>query len=268
LKTGVLETSGFHVVQGGTDNGDKAALERASALGRRLKGWVLPKATQAGDEVVIYVRGHGLFATARACRDARPRPDWPNRYGAPLEDVRLIEPPISLAALQAAVPALKWTRYPRSITTPTPVLAGQMRKLIKERKRRRLPERLDEEFLRQASLEELRAVALLSSKPSLPGVGVRTIQRARSEAIRRYVLTRADGYCEGCQEPAPFNDREGKPFLEPHHTTRVADGGPDHPRNVIALCPNCHRRVHHSADGKAFNERLRSRLRRIESRDA
>jgi hypothetical protein len=40
------------------------------------------------------------------------------------------------------------------------------------------------------------------------------------------------------------------PNLEPHHIRRLADGGPDHPRWVAALCPTCHRRVHHGVDGK------------------
>jgi 5-methylcytosine-specific restriction endonuclease McrA len=52
--------------------------------------------------------------------------------------------------------------------------------------------------------------------------------------------------------------------LEPHHVTRVSDGGPDHAAHVIALCPNCHRRVHHGADGKQFNKRLMKRLTALE----
>jgi 5-methylcytosine-specific restriction protein A len=78
----------------------------------------------------------------------------------------------------------------------------------------------------------------------------------RSEAVRVYVLRRADGHCEGCGEPAPFMRSDGRPYLEPHHIRRRADGGPDHPRWVIALCPNCHRRVHYGADGGAYNEEL------------
>jgi hypothetical protein len=33
-------------------------------------------------------------------------------------------------------------------------------------------------------------------------------------------------------------------------------GGPDHPAHVIALCPNCHRRVHFGADGHTYNATL------------
>ncbi|THE64894.1 HNH endonuclease [Salinadaptatus halalkaliphilus] len=71
-----------------------------------------------------------------------------------------------------------------------------------------------------------------------------------------YWVLRADGVCQGCDEPAPFTDTDGEPFLEVHHLQRRSDGGPDHPDNVVALCPNCHRRVHHGPDGEAFDRAL------------
>jgi len=89
--------------------------------------------------------------------------------------------------------------------------------------------------------------------------------RYRSEAVKRYVLKRAAGTCEGCDKPAPFLNRKRQPYLEPHHTTRVADGGPDNPAHVIALCPTCHRRVHHAEDGAEYNVALVARLAALES---
>ena len=86
----------------------------------------------------------------------------------------------------------------------------------------------------------------------------------RSEAVRVYVLRRAAGHCEGCRHEAPFLRKDGRPYLEPHHLRRRADGGPDHPRWVAALCPNCHRRVHSGADGKVFNERIGEHLATLE----
>jgi 5-methylcytosine-specific restriction protein A len=78
----------------------------------------------------------------------------------------------------------------------------------------------------------------------------------RSELVKEFALRHADGVCQGCGNEAPFVDQSGEPFLEVHHLHRRADGGPDSPENVIALCPNCHRRRHHGRDGDEFNRRL------------
>ncbi len=51
-------------------------------------------------------------------------------------------------------------------------------------------------------------------------------------------------------------------------TFAAFDGGPDDPRSVIAVCPNCHRRSHHGADGGDFNEQLKVRLAMIEPNGA
>jgi 5-methylcytosine-specific restriction protein A len=87
----------------------------------------------------------------------------------------------------------------------------------------------------------------------------------RSEAVRRYVLARADGVCEACRKPAPFTRKDGSSYLEPHHTRRVSDGGPDHPRWVGAICPNCHREIHSGQNGRLVNERLQEYLAETES---
>lgn len=86
----------------------------------------------------------------------------------------------------------------------------------------------------------------------------------RGVQVARYVLERSNGFCEGCGRPAPFERRDGSPYLETHHIRRVSDEGPDDPRMVIALCPVCHRRVHHGRDGTELNERLAAVPRRIE----
>lgn len=43
---------------------------------------------------------------------------------------------------------------------------------------------------------------------------------------------------------APFQRKDGTPYLEPHHIQRLADEGPDHPKWVGAVCPSCHREIH------------------------
>lgn len=87
----------------------------------------------------------------------------------------------------------------------------------------------------------------------------------RSEALRAYVLRRARGVCEACGKSAPFHRRDGSPYLEPHHTRRLSDGGPDHPRWVGAVCPNCHREIHHGLHGERLNRKLQDHLGTVET---
>ena len=82
----------------------------------------------------------------------------------------------------------------------------------------------------------------------------------RSPAIKKYVEARADGVCEMCGEPAPFETPDGRPYLETHHVDELGQGGKDHPDKVAAVCPTCHKRIHYGEDGDALNEALRERL--------
>ena len=78
----------------------------------------------------------------------------------------------------------------------------------------------------------------------------------RSETIKQYAHSRANGICEACEKPAPFLTINNTPYLEVHHIYRLADGGPDNPYCVIAICPNCHRKAHYSNEAEHFNKRL------------
>ena len=66
----------------------------------------------------------------------------------------------------------------------------------------------------------------------------------RNKYVSEYAKRRADGKCQLCGRLAPFYDNEGRPYLEAHHIIRLADGGEDSENNVVALCPNCHRKMH------------------------
>jgi 5-methylcytosine-specific restriction protein A len=115
------------------------------------------------------------------------------------------------------------------------------------------------------TLDQLRQLAITAATQSSQGSsqGMRTIYQ-RSRDVRNYVLARAKGKCEGCGSSAPFVRIDGTPYLEPHHLLRLSDGGPDHPAHVIALCPNCHRRVHAGADGDLYNKKLIGSMTTIE----
>lgn len=66
----------------------------------------------------------------------------------------------------------------------------------------------------------------------------------RNSHIREYTKKRAKGICQSCEKEAPFYDLNGQPFLEVYHIKRLVDGGSDSVGNTVALCPNCHRKMH------------------------
>lgn len=84
--------------------------------------------------------------------------------------------------------------------------------------------------------------------------------RVQSVAIRQYVLMRANGVCEGCGLAAPFRLSGGQPYLEPHYLFQQADRGPATPLEVVALCPNCHKRCHYSEDAEVYGALLAKRV--------
>lgn len=66
----------------------------------------------------------------------------------------------------------------------------------------------------------------------------------RSPYVAEYAKRRAKGHCQLCGSPAPFNNADGEPYLESHHIEWLSQGGADTIYNTVALCPNCHRKMH------------------------
>ena len=73
---------------------------------------------------------------------------------------------------------------------------------------------------------------------------VKTVQYERSAEIARLTKERANGICELCGNPAPFLKKDDTPYLECHHIEWLSHGGKDTIENTVALCPNCHRKMH------------------------
>lgn len=121
----------------------------------------------------------------------------------------------------------------------------------------------DEQPSSTVDLAAMRALAKEAAGTREGKASTRTIYE-RSRHVRDYVLARAKGNCEGCGCEAPFLRVNGQPYLEPHHIRRVSDGGPDDPAFVIALCPTCHRKVHHGRDGAEYNNALLHKMPSIE----
>ncbi len=85
----------------------------------------------------------------------------------------------------------------------------------------------------------------------------------RDPTVTAWVLQEAKGLCDLCRLKAPFITAEGVPFLEVHHVKMLARGGSDTVENAAALCPNCHRRMHHDADRDGAVKALYAQLKRL-----
>ena len=70
------------------------------------------------------------------------------------------------------------------------------------------------------------------------------VEYVRSPNVARFARHRANGNCQLCGQKAPFIDKNGLPYLEVHHVVWLSQGGSDAIDNVVALCPNCHRKMH------------------------
>ena len=110
-------------------------------------------------------------------------------------------------------------------------------------------EDLDQEFEDRVrkeitkSLDTLLKQAKKKSGPATESI-VRTKTYHRDATIAAYVKKRANGCCQLCGAKAPFDDQSGEPYLECHHIDWLSKGGMDSIDNCVALCPNCHRKMH------------------------
>jgi len=78
----------------------------------------------------------------------------------------------------------------------------------------------------------------------------------RDKYVIQNAKNRANGKCEMCNNDAPFLTEYNNPYLEVHHITPLAAGGEDTIENTIALCPNCHRKLHHSKEKEELYSKL------------
>ncbi|MGW2542292.1 HNH endonuclease [Kitasatospora sp. NPDC001574] len=86
------------------------------------------------------------------------------------------------------------------------------------------------------------------------------LRPARSPVARALVVARSERCCENpaCLSPGfrAMTD-DGDPIVEVDHVVGLADGGEDHPANMIALCPNCHALKTRGHGREALQESLR-----------
>ncbi len=111
-----------------------------------------------------------------------------------------------------------------------------MESLVKEQVRR-------EKIARGLSDKELQKRAMLAQGKPKARVATTTAFQ-RNPDVAMWAKRRANGYCQLCGGLAPFNDKDGDPYLECHHIIWLSKDGPDKIENTVALCPNCHRKMH------------------------
>ena len=110
----------------------------------------------------------------------------------------------------------------------------------------------------ELSDEELRELAVAKGK-KVPGTAtVERVVRERHWAVAEYAKRKAKGRCDLCRETGPFSI-DGVPFLECHHVLPLAENGSDMIENAVALCPNCHRKMH-MVSAAGDKETLRQRI--------
>ena len=86
---------------------------------------------------------------------------------------------------------------------------------------------------------------------------------SRDPKVVAWVLKNSGGICESCNEPAPFTKPDGDFYLEVHHLRRLADGGSDTITNAVAICPNCHRKLHYANDRNEVLSNLYQQISRL-----
>lgn len=105
-------------------------------------------------------------------------------------------------------------------------------------------DKLVQESLVRTNEDRQKRLQIASKKPHKRIVEI--IYFDRNPDVVAEVLARANGICEKCNKPAPFNRKSNNtPYLEVHHIIPLSENGDDSIENCQALCPNCHRECHY-----------------------
>ena len=113
-----------------------------------------------------------------------------------------------------------------------------------------LPSRLSKEE-RFEHLKELVKKALQDKFRDYIEVNGKRIKR--KTILVAFVKERDDYKCKACG--FTFKKKDGENYVEVAHIKPLSEGGPDDPENMVALCPNCHKKLD-VGNEKARNEVL------------
>lgn len=130
---------------------------------------------------------------------------------------------------------------------PPPVISQHLFQKTREKKAKAL-KRLSDDVIKERA----------ESAPANAGVqNTLAKQFVRDQNVAEFAKRRAAGSCQLCKQLAPFTTKAGVPYLETHHIVWLSEGGEDSISNTVALCPNCHRKMH-SLNLESDNEKLRN----------
>jgi 5-methylcytosine-specific restriction protein A len=105
----------------------------------------------------------------------------------------------------------------------------------KQRRIRRQAKRLPDSTLFTMAVHSQRS-------PSKHLTGTTVLEH--NEYVAELARRRANGCCQLCGCQAPFRSKQNEPYLEIHHIKWLSKGGRDTIENAVALCPNCHTKMH------------------------
>ena len=121
-------------------------------------------------------------------------------------------------------------------------------------------EATDASFLSTEKLEEIVDVDVDVDNDQKPQkTTIETTVFIRNSCISELAKRKAAGICQLCLDAAPFKNRDGQPYLETHHIEWLSRDGEDSLSNTVALCPNCHRKMH-VVDSEQDKQYLKSRV--------
>jgi 5-methylcytosine-specific restriction protein A len=85
----------------------------------------------------------------------------------------------------------------------------------------------------------------------------------RDPKVVAWIIKNAQGKCECCGDDG-FIKNDESIFLEVHHLRLLAENGSDTTQNAIALCANCHRKLHYAKNKEEMRESLIKKIDRLQ----
>ena len=85
----------------------------------------------------------------------------------------------------------------------------------------------------------------------------------RDPKVKAWIIKNAKGKCECCGDDG-FIKEDGNTYLEVHHLRLLSENGSDTPQNAIALCANCHCKLHYAKNKEEMRKDLIKKIERLQ----